>query len=96
MTVRILALSPGETATEFFQALGDGYNTPLGNAETPEKVVQVGLRALAQGRPSVISGRQNTLSAQSSRFFPRRMVVRVVTQFIKQRQRSAPRARAAI
>lgn len=95
--VRILALSPGETATEFFKALGDDrYSTPAGNAERPEKVVQVGLRALAQGRPSVISGRQNALSAHLLRFFPRRMVVRVITQFIKQRQRSAPRAGAAI
>ena len=95
--VRILELSPGETATDFFQALGDDrYSAPTGNAETPEKVVQVGLRALAQGRPSVISGRQNALSAQSSRFFPRWMVVRVIAQFIKQRQQSAPRAGAAI
>ena len=78
--VRILALSPGETATGFFQELGDGYNTPRGKTETPEKVVQVGLRALAQGRPSVISGRQNALSARLLRFFPRRMVVRAMAR----------------
>ncbi len=95
--VRILALSPGETATGFFKDLGEGYNRPLGNTETPEQVVQVGLQALAQGRPSVISGRQNALSATLPRFFPRRMTVRVVTQMIKQRQqRAAPRAEAAV
>lgn len=87
--VRILALSPGETATGFFQALGDDrYSSPGGNPETPEKVAQVGLRAIAQGRPSVISGRLNTLSSQTSRFFPRRMIVRTMTQLIKKRQRS--------
>ncbi|MBA2679619.1 MAG: SDR family oxidoreductase [Ktedonobacteraceae bacterium] len=93
--VRVLALSPGETATEFFHTLGNGYDTPLGNVETPEKVVKVGLRALEQGRPSVISGRQNALSANLSRFFPRGLVVRLTMQFIKLRQRSAPRAKAA-
>ncbi|HEX4205892.1 MAG TPA: SDR family oxidoreductase [Ktedonobacteraceae bacterium] len=83
--IRVLALCPGETATEFFQVVGNGYDTPLGNAETPEKVVQVALRALEQGRPSVISGRQNALSANLSRFFPRGQVVRLVAQLTKQR-----------
>ncbi len=94
--VRILALCPGETATEFFTMLGDGYDAPLGNVETPEKVVQVGLRALEQGRSSVVSGRQNALMVNAPRFFPRGMVVRLTMQFVKlrqQRQRSTPQAR---
>ncbi len=90
--VRILALCPGETATGFFDVVGPQY-VP-GKTETPEKVVQVGLRALEQGRPSVISGRQNTLLANSSRFFPRDLVVRLTTQAVKQRQRPAFRATA--
>lgn len=83
--IRILALCPGETATEFFQVVGNGYDTPLGNAETPEKVVQVGLRALEQGRSSVISGRQNALMANALRFVPRGLVVRMITQMTEQR-----------
>lgn len=83
--VRILALCPGETATEFFQVLGNGYDTPLGNTETPEKVVQVGLRALEQGRSSVISGKQNTLMANASRFVPRGLGVRMMVQITKPR-----------
>lgn len=93
--VRVLALSPGETSTQFFQDLGGGYDAPLGNVETPEQVVQVGLRALEQGRPSVISGKQNALTANFSRFFPRGLVVRLTMQFVKLRQRTAPRAKAA-
>lgn len=83
--VRILALCPGETATEFFQVLGNGYDTPLGNAETPEKVVQVGLRALEQGRSSVVSGKRNALMANTSRFVPRDLGVRLMVQVTKQR-----------
>lgn len=83
--VRILALSPGETATEFFHALGDDVYKE-GKTETPEKVVQVGLRALSQGRSSVISGKQNALLANSSRFFPRGLVARLAAQASKQRQ----------
>lgn len=90
--IRVLALSPGETTTEFFNVVGPQY-TP-GRMETPEKVVQVGLRALEQGRPSVISGRQNALMANASRFFPRGLVVRLATQAVKQRQRSVPQAKA--
>ncbi len=84
--IRILALSPGETATEFFHELGSGYDTPLGNAQTPEQVVQVGLRALEQGRPSVISGKQNALNMQVAnvfRFFPRGLVLRLTAQVIQ-------------
>ncbi len=86
--VRVLAVCPGETATEFFHVVGNGYDTPLGNVETPEKVVRVALRALGQGRPSVISGRQNALTANLSRFVPRGLVVRMMAQVSKPRQRA--------
>src|SRR6266480_269080 len=86
--VRILAVCPGETATEFFHVVGNGYDTPLGNVETLEKVVRVALRALGQGRPSVISGRQNALTANLSRFVPRGLVVRMMAQVSKPRQRA--------
>lgn len=89
--VRVLALCPGETATKFFDAVGNEDFTP-GKMETPEKVVLVGLRAVEQGRPSVISGRQNALIANSSRFFPRSLVVSMTMQVINQRQRRRDKA----
>ncbi|MBA2681747.1 MAG: SDR family oxidoreductase [Ktedonobacteraceae bacterium] len=92
--VRVLALSPGETATEFFRDLGNGYDAPTGNVETPEQVVQVGLRALEQGRSSVVSGRQNALTVNASRFVPRGLGVLLTMHFVKLRQRSASRAKA--
>jgi short-subunit dehydrogenase len=75
--IRVLAFCPGATSTNFFNAVGT-EDAALGARETPEKVVQVALRALERGRPSVISGRQNALRANLVRFVPRGSVVRMV------------------
>jgi short-subunit dehydrogenase len=74
--IRVLALCPGATSTNFFNAVGT-EDAGLGAKETPEKVVQVALQALERGRPSVISGRRNFLMAHSVRFAPRGFVVRM-------------------
>jgi uncharacterized protein len=74
--IRVLALCPGPTSTDFFNVVGT-EDAALGSKETPEKVVQVALQALKRGRPSVISGRRNTLMANSVRFVPRAMVARM-------------------
>jgi uncharacterized protein len=74
--IRVLALCPGPTRTDFFSVVGT-EDAALGAKETPEKVVQVALRALERGRPSVISGLRNALLANSARFAPRGMVARM-------------------
>lgn len=73
--LRVLALAPGLTRTEFFDVLGsDGYR---GRHQTPEQVVQTALRTLDRGnrRPSVTSGRMNSLVTSSVRLLSRRAVV---------------------
>jgi short-subunit dehydrogenase len=72
--IRVLALCPGPTSTDFFTVVGT-EDASFGAKETPEKVVQVALRALQRGRPSVISGRMNWLQANSVRLAPRALVV---------------------
>ncbi len=74
--IRVLALCPGATRTNFFNVVGT-EDAAMGSRETPEKVVQVAFQALERGRPSVISGRQNVLMANSVRFVPRGMVARM-------------------
>jgi uncharacterized protein len=74
--IRVLALCPGPTSTDFFDVVGT-EDAGLGSKETPEKVVQVALRALERGRPAVISGRQNALLANAVRFAPRGLVARM-------------------
>jgi Short-chain dehydrogenases of various substrate specificities len=80
--IRVLALCPGPTHTNFFNVVGT-EDAGLGAAETPEKVVQVALRALEQGRPSVISGHQNSLRANSVRFMPRALVARMAERLMR-------------
>jgi uncharacterized protein len=74
--VHVCALCPGSTTTEFREVAGQPERTFRG-AETAEKVARTGLRALAAGKSSVISGFKNTISVEGQRLTPRRMVSRI-------------------
>lgn len=74
--VRVMALCPGATETNFFQA-AEGSRPPLRIMQTPQQVVGIALHALATGRTSVISGRSNYVVAQFSRLFPRALVAKI-------------------
>lgn len=74
--VRVCALCPGSTATEFHEV---AKQTVRGSRikESAEKVARLGLEALANGKSYVISGVHNYLSTHSQRLVPRRMVNRM-------------------
>lgn len=75
--LRVLALSPGLTRTEFFDVLGkDSY---AGRYQTPDQVVETALRALDRGntRPSITSGRVNSMMTSASRLLTRKRAVLV-------------------
>lgn len=79
--LRVLSLAPGLTRTEFFDVLGsEGYR---GSYQTPEQVVATALRSLDRGnrRPSITSGRLNSLMTSSVRLLSRRAVVVVGAAF---------------
>ncbi len=80
--VRVLALCPGATETPFFAAVGT-EDAAVGKKETPEAVVAVGLRAFERGKSHVISGTNNWLLAQTSRFFPRSIVARITKNMMR-------------
>lgn len=73
--LRVLSLAPGLTRTEFFDDLAGGTYT--GSYQTPEQVVETGLRSLDRGnrRPSIVSGRGNAISVGLGRLLSRRAAV---------------------
>ncbi|MCG8922822.1 SDR family oxidoreductase [Lentzea sp. CC55] len=78
--LRVLALSPGLTRTEFFDAISSPEASSGGSFQTPQQVVATALRALDRRTPppSVISGTRNRLMANAGRFLSRRRVVLAV------------------
>src|SRR5262249_34671912 len=74
--IRVCALCPGSTESEFHALAGQQRFTAK-NMETAEEVARTGLRALAARKSYVISGLGNYLGAQSQRMVPRRLVTRI-------------------
>ena len=77
--VKVTALCPGPTQTEFAKA-ADLHGTRLfegGNVMTSAKVAQIGFEALQRGKRVVIPGALNKMMAASVRFSPRNLVTAV-------------------
>ncbi|MGA3325305.1 MAG: SDR family oxidoreductase [Terriglobia bacterium] len=74
--VKVLALCPGGTATNFFDAGHFSKREFPGGLQSPEEVVEVGLRALDRGRSLTVTRFINRLMIFVQRLAPRRLVVR--------------------
>src|SRR6202171_2708150 len=79
--IRVCALCPGSTESEFHAV--SGQEKFKRNAETAEKVAHTGLKALAAGKSYVISGLGNYLGAHGERLVPRRFVTRIAGGMFK-------------
>lgn len=79
--IRVCALCPGTTTSEFHDVAGHPPHARR-RSETAEKVAKTGLRALASGKSYIISGLGNYLGAQSQRLVPRRVVTRIAANML--------------
>ena len=84
--VRVCALCPGSTTTEFQQVAGQPDRAFRG-AETAEKVARVGLRALAEGKSWVISGAKNRLMVEAERLAPRQFIAKMAAKLMRPPER---------
>ncbi len=73
--VRVVALCPGATATEFFGIAGE--RAALGPKRDVRDVVRTGLRAFDRNRAVAVDGILNAALAESIRFAPRGLVARI-------------------
>jgi short-subunit dehydrogenase len=80
--IRVCALCPGSTTSEFHQ-IADQPERTKGRQESAEKVARVGLQALARGKSYVISGPGNYLGVHGQRLAPRRLVTRVAAKLFE-------------
>jgi uncharacterized protein len=80
--VQVCALCPGSTESEFAEVAGQPERT-VRLRETAEKVARTGLRALAAGKHSVISGLGNRLGMEIQRVLPRRLVTGMTAKMFR-------------
>jgi short-subunit dehydrogenase len=73
--IKVMALCPGVTDTNFFEA-SRMQRPPARTSQTVDEVVDTALRALKRGKSSVVSGWLNFLMIESERIVPRSLVLR--------------------
>jgi short-subunit dehydrogenase len=87
--IRVCALCPGSTESEFADVAGQTHIAATrANRETAEKVARTGLRALAAGKSYVISGLGNYLGVLGQRLVPRRFVARIAARMFRPHKNS--------
>jgi len=82
--IRVLALCPGVTDTNFFAA-SKIDRPPMRTVQTPEEVVSAALRGLARGKTVVISGWANWFVVEAERVVPRSVVTKVAAKALRSR-----------
>ncbi|MGB9466853.1 MAG: SDR family oxidoreductase [Candidatus Acidiferrum sp.] len=87
--VRVCALCPGSTDSEFAEIAGQTHVAAArANRETAEKVARTGLRALAAGKSYVVSGLGNYFGVLGQRLVSRRFVTRVAARMFRPKRNS--------
>ena len=82
--IQVMALCPGVTDTNFFEA-ARSERPPGRIMQTPEEVVDAAFRGLVRRQSYVISGWPNYLLAQSERLVPRSLIARLIGRVMRPR-----------
>lgn len=76
--IKILALCPGSTRTNFFAASGIERPVQVKGQQTPKQVVETAMKAIKGGRSKVVSGWANYLGAILGAYAPNALSTRVM------------------
>ena len=79
--VRVFALGPGATETEFFARTGEEFLTS--GRQTSQQVVDTAMAAIDKSTPTVVSGLKNAVLASAYRYTPRKMMLTVSERIMK-------------
>jgi short-subunit dehydrogenase len=79
--VRILALCPGATETEFFEHAG--ANFAVNGRQSARQVVDIALAELDKSAPTVICGRKNALLVTVLRHIPKKILLPMVQRILR-------------
>ena len=82
--VHVMALCPGVTETNFFEAAKID-RPPMRTIQTPEEVVEAALKGLSRKKSVVISGWTNWFTVEAERFVPRSTVTKVAGKALRPR-----------
>ena len=81
--IRVMALCPGSTTTNFREVAGSQHLNAPRFTQTSAQVVEAGLAALSQGKSLVISGLTNKIQTHLERAVPRGMVTKMAGKIFK-------------
>jgi len=79
--VRVFALCPAATETEFFARTGEEFLTS--GRQTSQQVVDTAMAAIDKSGPTVISGLKNAVLASAYRYTPKKILLAVSQQIMK-------------
>ncbi|WP_424466989.1 SDR family NAD(P)-dependent oxidoreductase [Pseudoclavibacter helvolus] len=84
--LRVVALAPGPTSTEFFDVAGEDIGSGLPRMSA-RRVVAITLRELKKPKPgpSVVPGRANTLLTVASKLAPRKLLLKGMSRAVRAR-----------
>lgn len=92
--VRILALCPGPTKTNFFNVAGIEHLP--GGAKTPQEVVKTAFRGIEKDKSYVTIGIRNYLMCNVTRLLSRKFVVAATERFIRSSTPTIAAARSSL
>jgi hypothetical protein len=80
--IHVMALCPGVTETNFFEA-ARSQKPPARASQTPEEVVEAALRGLRRRKSHVVSGWTNIVMVEAERLAPRSLVARIAGRMMR-------------